>query len=81
MCNDCLKHIVVNEKMDSEHEDDSEIVELREDKVGSLFVQSFTFLISIFDEKVLVVRLFYFHVFSQLTAARFAHDYARIIQI
>ena len=57
VCNGCLKNIVLNEKKDSEHEDNLELVEWPEDKVESLFV--LPFLVSIFDEKVLVVRLFF----------------------
>ena len=41
MCNHCLKNIVLNEKYDAEHEDNLEIVEWLEDKVGSLFVLCF----------------------------------------
>ena len=39
--NDCLENIVLNEKNDSEHEDNLEIAEWREDKMGSLFVLYF----------------------------------------
>ena len=41
MCNDCLENIFLNEKKDSEHEDNLELEEWREDKVGSLFVLCF----------------------------------------
>ena len=41
MYNDCLENIVLNEKYDSEHEDNLEIAEWREDKVRSLFVLCF----------------------------------------
>ena len=38
VCNDRLENIVLNEKWASEQEDNLEIEEWREDKVGSLFV-------------------------------------------
>ena len=38
MFNDCLENIMLNEKLDSENEDNLEITEWCEDKVGSLFV-------------------------------------------
>ena len=54
----------MNEKWDSEHEDYLGIVKRLEDKVGTLNVLCFTFLISIFDEKILVARLVYVYTFS-----------------
>ena len=43
---DCLENIVMNEKWDSEHQDNLGIVKWREDKVETLNVLCFTFLIS-----------------------------------
>ena len=62
-CSGCLENIVMNEKLDSEHEDNLGIVKWHEDQVGSLNVLCFTFLISIFYEKILAVRLVYVYDF------------------
>ena len=54
----------MNEKWDSEHEGNFGIVKWREDKVGTLNVLCFTFLISMFDKKILVARPVYVYIFS-----------------
>ena len=63
MCIGYLENIVMNAKYDSEHEDDLGTVLWHKDKMGTLNALFFTLLISIFDEKILAVRLVFMFAF------------------
>ena len=52
VCFDCLENIVMNEKWDSEHQDNLGKLKWHEDKVGTLNVLCFTFLISFLMRKL-----------------------------
>ena len=73
MCIVCLENIVMNEKWDSDHEDNLRIVKRREDKVGTLklkcsvfYIPDFNFWCENFGGKTSLCL--------QLTASRLAHN-------
>ena len=60
----------MNKKYESEHEDDLGPVKWHEDKMGTLNALFFRLLISIFDEKILVVRLVFMFAFFPVDSSK-----------